>query len=105
VTIQYINLLDAEWDISLLKSYGWDLSIECARTLRIGTMLLKKGVQKGLTPFQIGSIMCRETVTKESKIEEIICKASEMEVSLPEKGESAFMECVSTVMDQILNEI
>jgi hypothetical protein len=103
--IQYINLLDAESDISLLKSYGWDLSTECARTLRIGTMLLKKGAQKGLTPLQIGSIMCRKTITKESKIEEIICKAREMEVSLPEKNEKAFMECVSTVMDQILNEI
>lgn len=68
-------------------------------------MLLKKGVQKGLTPFQIGSIMCRETITKESKIEEIIREAREIEVPLPEKSESALMECVSTVMDRVLNEV
>ncbi|KAF3335905.1 phosphatidylinositol 4-kinase gamma 4-like protein [Carex littledalei] len=104
-TIQYINSLDAEHDISIMKSYGWDVSTNCAQTLRIGTMLLKKGVHNGFTPFQIGNIMCRETITKQSKIEEIIREAKEMIISLSEKSESAFMECVSTVMDRVLNEM
>ncbi|KAJ4821099.1 Phosphatidylinositol 4-kinase gamma 4 [Rhynchospora pubera] len=104
-TIQYINSLDAEQDISILKSYGWDLSTDCARTLRIGTMLLKKGAQKGLSPFQIGNIMCRETIKKVSKIEEIMHEASKMENFLPQKSESAFLRCVSTVMDRVLNEM
>ncbi|XP_078182765.1 phosphatidylinositol 4-kinase gamma 4-like [Carex rostrata] len=103
-TIQYINSLDAEHDIFIMKSYGWDLSTNCAQTLRIGTMLLKKGVHNGFTPFQIGNIMCRETITKESKIEKIIREAKEKSAFM-EKSESAFMECVSTVMDRVLNEM
>lgn len=68
-------------------------------------MLLKKGVHNGFTPFQIGNIMCRETITKESKIEEIIREAKEMTISLSAKSESDFMECVSSVMDRVLNEM
>ncbi|KAL7199928.1 hypothetical protein ACSBR2_022105 [Camellia fascicularis] len=44
-TIEYIKSLDVEEDIALLNLYGWDLPLECARTLRISTMLLKKGVE------------------------------------------------------------
>ncbi|KAG5089979.1 hypothetical protein JHK86_002591 [Glycine max] len=56
-TIDYIKSLDAEKDIELLKYYKWDVPIECAQTLCISTMLLKKEVERGLTPFDIGSIM------------------------------------------------
>lgn len=97
-TIEYINSLDAEQDIALLKFHGWELSLECSRTLRISTMLLKKGVQRGLTPFAIGSIMCRETLKKESIIEEIVNEAQE--VMLPGMNETAFLESISRVMDR-----
>ncbi|MCD7465869.1 hypothetical protein HAX54_002059 [Datura stramonium] len=73
-TIEYIKSLDTE-NIGLLKFYGWDIPLESARTLRISTMLLKKGAERDLTPFTIGSIMCRETLNKESVIEEILQEA------------------------------
>ncbi|KAH7519478.1 hypothetical protein FEM48_Zijuj08G0040600 [Ziziphus jujuba var. spinosa] len=101
--IDYINSLDAEEDIALLKFHGWELPLECARTLRISTMLLKKGVQRGLTPFAIGSIMCRETLKKESIIEEIVQEAHDS--VLPGTSEAAFLETVSQIMDRHLNEI
>lgn len=99
----YINSLDAEQDISLLKLHGWDIPLECARTLRISTMLLKKGVQRGLTPFAIGSIMCRENVKKESVIEEIVDKARDS--FLPGMSEVAFLEVVSQIMDSRLDKL
>lgn len=102
-TIEYINSLDAEQDIALLKFYGWDIPLECARTLRISTMLLKKGVQRGLTPFAIGSIMCRENVNKESDIEEIVRQAHDS--FLPGMSEAAFLEVVSKVMDSMLDQL
>lgn len=102
-TLEYINSLDAEQDIALLKFYGWDLSIECARTLRISTMLLKKGVERGLTPFAIGSIMCRETVTKESVIEEIVREAKDS--LLPGMSEDTFLGAVSQIMDSRLDKL
>ncbi|XP_042415919.1 phosphatidylinositol 4-kinase gamma 4-like [Zingiber officinale] len=101
-TIDYIKSLDAEADIELLKNYGLELASdsECTRTLRISTMLLKKGVERGLTPYEIGSIMCRETVLKESKLEEMIREAKD--AVLPGTSEAAFLETLSEIMDHYL---
>lgn len=101
--LDYIKSLDVEQDIELLKFHGWDLPPECVRTLRISTMLLKKGAKRGLTPFAIGSIMCRETLKKESVIEQIIQEAQEAE--LPGTSEAAFLESVSSIMDRHLDEL
>lgn len=99
-TTEYIKSLDAEEDIKLLKSHGWELPLECARILRISTMLLQKGAEKGLTPFTIGSIMCRETLKKKSVIEQIIHKAEE--AALPGTSEAKFLDLVSVIMDNHL---
>lgn len=102
-TIEYIKSLDAEQDIALLKFHGWELSLKCSRTLRISTMLLKKGVERGLTPFAIGSILCRETLKKESIIEEIVNEAQK--AMLPGMNETAFLESVFEIMDRRLDEL
>ncbi|KAL2461484.1 Phosphatidylinositol 4-kinase gamma 4 [Abeliophyllum distichum] len=102
-TLEYIKSLDAEEDIALLKFYGWDLPLECARILRVSTMLLKKGAEKGLTPFAIGNIMCRETMKKESMIEEIVQEA--LDSVLPCSSEAALLESISCIMDCRLEEI
>ncbi|CAN1250662.1 Phosphatidylinositol 4-kinase gamma 3 [Linum perenne] len=102
-TSAYIKALDAEQDIALLKFHGWDLPSACARTLRISTMLLKKGVERGLTPYAIGSIMCRETVKRESVIEQIVREAQDS--VLPGSSEAAFLECVSQIMDYRLDRL
>ncbi|XP_059629042.1 phosphatidylinositol 4-kinase gamma 3-like [Cornus florida] len=102
-TIDYIRSLDAEQDIELLKFYGWEVSFECARTLRISTMLLKKGAERGLTPYAIGRIMCRETLKKESTIEQIVQEAQE--AVLPATSEATFLESVSLIMDRHLDEL
>ncbi|KAM0030164.1 putative 1-phosphatidylinositol 4-kinase [Helianthus debilis subsp. tardiflorus] len=101
--LNYINSLDAEQDIALLSSYGWDLSPECARTLRISTMLLKKGAAKGLSPFDIGQIMCRVKVNQESMIETVVQKARDS--MLTGMSEGAFLEIVSEIMDFELGNI
>ncbi|GAA0181992.1 nucleotide kinase [Lithospermum erythrorhizon] len=102
-TVEYIKSLDAEEDIALLQFYGWKLPAKIARTFRISTMLLKKGVERGLTPYAIGNIMCRETLNKESVIEEIVQEA--LHRVLPDSSEAAFMETISTIMDRYLDEV
>ena len=102
-TIDYIRSLDAEEDISLLKFHGWDVPLECARTLRISTMLLKKGVERGLNPFAIGSMICRENLKKESVIEEIVQEAQDS--VLPGISEATFLETVSQIMAHHLDKI
>ncbi|XP_057519189.1 phosphatidylinositol 4-kinase gamma 4-like [Amaranthus tricolor] len=96
-TLNYIKLLDAEKDLDWLKFNGWKVPIEAARTLRISTMLLKKGAEKGLTPFAIGNIMCRETLNDPSMIEEIVSEAQQS--LLPGMSEEDFLEAVSCIMD------
>ena len=76
---------------------------KCARTLCISTMLLKKGAERGLTPFDIGSIMCRENLTEESVIEEIVKETQDS--VLPGTSEAAFLETLSQIMDRHLDEI
>ncbi|KAG0493964.1 hypothetical protein HPP92_004958 [Vanilla planifolia] len=102
-TLEYIKSLDAEEDMALLKSYGWEPSLDCSRTLRISTMLLKKGAGRGLTPYDIGNILCRETIKKESKIEEMIRQAKD--TVLPGSSETGFLETISEIMDHYLDQI
>ncbi|XP_031269235.1 phosphatidylinositol 4-kinase gamma 3 [Pistacia vera] len=102
-TIDYINSLDAERDIELLKYHGWDIPPECAGILRISTMLLKKGAKRGLTPFAIGSIMCRKTLKDESVIEQIVQEAQE--AVLPGSSEEVFLESVEVILDRYLDEL
>ncbi|KAL1532030.1 Phosphatidylinositol 4-kinase gamma 3 [Salvia divinorum] len=99
--IAYIKSLDAAKDIEILKFNGWNVPDNCARVFHISTMLLKKGAERGLTPFAIGSIMCRETVKKESVIEKIVEESKES--VLPGTSESAFLESVSVIMDRYLD--
>ncbi|KAF8113775.1 hypothetical protein N665_0045s0020 [Sinapis alba] len=102
-TLDYIRSLDAEEDISLLKFHGWKMPLETARTLRISTMLLKKGAERGLTAFEIGNMMCRETLSKKSLVEEMVEEAQE--AVLPGTSENAFLEALSDVMDYHLDEV
>ena len=99
-TTEYIRSLDAEEDIELLKFHGWELSSRCARVLCISTMLLKKGAARGLTPYDIGRILCRETVNRDSEIEDIIQEAEN--AVLPGTSEGLFLETVSEIIDRHL---
>uniref|UniRef100_A0A0E0A963 1-phosphatidylinositol 4-kinase n=1 Tax=Oryza glumipatula TaxID=40148 RepID=A0A0E0A963_9ORYZ len=101
-TIAYIKSLDAEEDIKLLKFHGWELSARCARVLRISTMLLKKGAARGLTPYDIGRILCRETVNRDSEIEDIVQEAEDH--VLPGSSEVIFLETVSEIIDRHLDK-
>lgn len=66
-------------------------------------MLLKKGAERGLTPYDIGNIMCRETVKKESEIEAIIEEAED--AVLPWTSEITFLETISEIMDRHLDNM
>jgi hypothetical protein len=74
-------------------------------------MLLKKGVERGLTAFHIGSILCRETLTKESVIEEVVREAQALDDDGAEHprgaggDETAFLQAVSGIMDRRLDEL
>lgn len=79
------------------------MSPKCARTFRVSTMLLKKGAERGLTPFAIGSILCRENIKVKSVIEQIVQEAEDS--VLTGTSEAAFLETLSDIMDSRLDEI
>lgn len=66
-------------------------------------MLLEKGAERGLTPFMIGSIMCRETIHKKSVIEGIVGEANR--VLTPGESEQVFLEVVSAIMDSHIDKL
>ncbi|KAL9260801.1 Phosphatidylinositol 4-kinase gamma 2-like protein [Drosera capensis] len=74
----------------------------CSHTLRIHHALEERSCE-GDDPFAIGNIMCRETLKKESLIEEIVREASDS--LLPGTSESTFLEIVSQIMEARLDEI
>ncbi|XP_015699254.1 phosphatidylinositol 4-kinase gamma 4 [Oryza brachyantha] len=102
-TINYVKSLNEEEDVKLLKLHGCEPSSKCVRVLRVSTMMLKKGVARGLTPYEIGNMLCRENITTKSKIEEIVEEAEN--IVLPGTSEEGFMEAISRIMDHRLNEI
>lgn len=115
-TIEYINHLDARKDLKKLAKNGLCLRPECARVLLVCTMLLKKAVGFGLTPQQIGLIMCRET-SKMSPLEKLHKQAmhftlfkayGENNLLGKEKylgsNETVYLETMSSLLDQYLEE-
>ncbi|KAF8775865.1 hypothetical protein HU200_004127 [Digitaria exilis] len=83
--------------------HGYCFPEKCARVLHVSTMLLKKGAERGLTAYDIGRIMCRETVNRESEIEALIEEAEDS--VLPETSEETFLETVSEIMDRYLDNM
>ena len=65
-------------------------------------MLLKKGAAAGLTPYEIGLMMCRETLHKMSIIEKIV-EDTESFV-LPGSSESGFIAAASMIMDKYIED-
>eukprot|EP00891_Asterochloris_glomerata_P006752 jgi/Astpho2/6752/Aster-06767 len=63
-TRDYIASLDVERDLSLLAAHGLALRAECTRVFRASSLLLQKAAARGMTPYAIASIMCRDAVSK-----------------------------------------
>lgn len=97
--LSYIEQLDVESDIALLKDNGWTLSLACARVFRISTMWLKKAAGRGLTAYDIGSFMVREDMDKPSPLENLVEEAS---MRVHDINSKEFLFCLSEMMDGVL---
>ncbi|DBA97278.1 hypothetical protein WJX77_011492 [Trebouxia sp. C0004] len=107
-TLKYIQSLDSAKDLAVLVSHGLMLRPECERVLSVCTMLLKKGAARGMTPFSIGNIMCREALTK-SPLEKLHkhaldLAAAHFQVSKAEVTNEHYLLHMSAVLDEYLDE-
>lgn len=107
-TLKYIQSLDSAKDLAVLASHGLMLRPECERVLSVCTMLLKKGAARGMTPFTIGNIMCREALTK-SPLEKLHkhaldSAAARFQISKADVTNEHYLQHMSAVLDEYLDE-
>jgi hypothetical protein len=69
--LQYIDELDVEEDVRLLKS-KLPIRDESLRTLRVCTMLLKQAAKQGFTLYEIASMMCRMNPSTPCMLEKLV---------------------------------
>jgi len=62
-TLKFIDEIDVEEDAKVLREAG--IPEECIRTMKVSTILLKKGAAHNLTLFQISSLFCAEDKSSE----------------------------------------
>jgi len=80
----HIDQIDIERDMALLKN-KLGIEEEYLMSMKIGTMLLKKGAKQGLTLYDIGSLASRdlENADEPSPLEVMIATALEMSATSP----------------------
>ena len=74
-TCTYINSIDVEEDLALLKRNGVGLRPECERVYRISVSLLQKASKALLSPYEISKVMCRDSPTSQSPLEKLVSDA------------------------------
>jgi hypothetical protein len=80
-SLQYIEELDVEADIQLLKKLLPNLRQECLDTLKICTVFLKKAANYGLNLYQIGCMMTRYSDIDEPSALEKLKKRVDLRLS------------------------
>jgi len=95
---EYVQNIDVEKDLEKLGVLH--LRPECLNTLKISTMLLKKGCQKGLTLFDIGNILSRAVPEEPSKLEIMIEEAWNRVDSNIQDKQKKMLEELSNIIDQ-----
>eukprot|EP00741_Cyanophora_paradoxa_P001722 tig00000498_g1670.t1 len=94
--IAYAQSLDADRDVEL-ASKELNFPASTLLTLRIGTMLTKKGVAAGLTLYELGQIVCSTNDDSESELQRL-CAAAEKAGGEP--GSPFFMEALEAELDR-----
>jgi len=93
-TKKYILQIDIQEDANVLKNLG--IRPECIRTMKVSTMLLKRGAAMGLTLYEIGSIASRTQLEQPSALENMFEQASK---EVPDGNEDKLLEVLSRIMD------
>jgi hypothetical protein len=70
--LNHIEGIDIDADVKLLKQMH--VRLACIRTMIISTLLLKKSAKFGLTPYEIGMLVCRKKPKEPSILENIVSR-------------------------------
>jgi hypothetical protein len=107
-TREHILSINAERDAILL---GTRLNIrpECLLTMKVSTCLLQNGVKRGLTLYDIGSIICRRNLNQPSDLETICYIASQQVGNCMNAGgsnqyEQMYLATVDALVNQFMQQ-
>lgn len=108
-TRNHILSINTERDDFLLRT-RLGIRPECLLTMKISTALLQKGVQCGLTLFEIGSMICRRNLDQPSDLEMMCCFASQqigmpyLNAGMSQDIEQLFLSRLYTIMEESINQ-
>jgi hypothetical protein len=72
----YVERIDVEADVALLREHGLELQPSSERVLRVCTILLKKAAQRGCSPADIAGMMSRPMPNRMSDLEKLTNRAA-----------------------------
>ncbi|KAH3732376.1 phosphatidylinositol 4-kinase gamma 4 [Pelomyxa schiedti] len=102
-TLDYIEAIPLERDIEEARSLG--LRSECVKTLKIGTMLVKKGAKAGLTVYEMGRIATKGVMDGlESSLLEYLCLSAEKGGGTEEDFFNSLSELMEREFKRIIEE-
>lgn len=98
--LKYISEMDVEEDSRLLRSFS--VSEKSIRTMRAGTMLLKRGASAGLTLYQIASLVSVNSDTEPSELAKIVEQAESISCGCSGSFFSVFEKLVDELVCKCL---
>jgi len=100
-TKQYVRNIDLEADMETL-SRELGIRSECLKTMKITSTLLKKAVEKNLTLYDIGAIVCRTNGDQPSELEIMCAKAEEL-ANLDSSSHCDWEQCYFSSLCQLMD--
>jgi len=104
-TVKYICSIDVEKDVQTIRQQLPSLGEECIETMKICTIFVKKAVTRGLSLYQIGTMMTRNVDNEEpSQLERAYARIQERATAQHEQDDhpAAFWDIVSEELDTTL---
>jgi len=97
-TKQYVRNIDLEADMETL-SRELGIRSECLKTMKITSTLLKKAVEKNLSLYDIGAMVCRTNDDQPSELE-IMCAKAEEQANLDSSSHCDWEQCYFSYLCQ-----
>lgn len=100
---RYIEQIDVDANARLLTE-KLSMTPDSIKTMKITTMLLKKGAQSDLSLYDIANLICRQNLDEPSSLE-VLCKKAEGMIESQDNREELFFQCLSKLMDEQIYKI
>jgi len=99
----YIEQIDVDANARLLTE-KLNMTPDSIKTMKITTMLLKKGAHSDLSLYDIANLICRQNLDEPCSLE-VLCKKAEGMIESQDNKEELFFQNLSKLMDEEIDKI